>query len=64
MGHGHVIAKDLPTAWIRKRDWNLSDEGTVGHEAMGEAACDPLHGNAVTSILHVRIGRLDEESQV
>ncbi len=56
MGHGLFRAKDLPTGWIQKRDWNLSDEGTVRREAVGEAACDSLHGNAVISILHVRIG--------
>jgi hypothetical protein len=43
--------RDLSTGWIWERDWNLSGEGKVGHEAMEEAACDPLHGNAVSPIL-------------
>jgi hypothetical protein len=63
-GHGYSRAKDLPAGWIRRRDWNLSDEGRVGHEAVEETTCDSLHGNAVISILHVRIGRPGEESQV
>jgi hypothetical protein len=64
VGHGHVRTKDLPAGWIRKRDWNLSGGGTAGHEAMGEAASNSLHGNAVIPILHVRAGRPDKENQV
>ncbi len=64
VGHGHFRVKDLPAGWIRRRDWDLSNEGRVEHEAMEETTCDSLHGNAVISILHVRIGRPDEESQV
>jgi hypothetical protein len=64
VGHGHFRAKVLPAGWIRRRDWNLSDEGRVGHEAMEETTCDSLHGNAVISILPVRIGWPDEESGV
>jgi hypothetical protein len=64
VGHGHVRTKDLSTGWIWERDWNLSGERTVGHEAMEEAACGPLHGNAVIPVLHVRTRRPDEESKV
>jgi hypothetical protein len=64
MGHEHVRTKDLSAGWNWGREWDLGSEGTVGHKAMKEAASDPLHGNSVIPVLHVRTGRPDEESEV
>jgi hypothetical protein len=64
MEHGHVRTKDLSTDRNRGRERDLGKEGTVGREAMEEAASDPLHGNSVIPVLHVRTGRSDEESEV
>ncbi len=64
MGRERARAKNLPADCDREREWNLGSRGTVGLEALEEAAGDPLHGNSVIPLVHVWTGRPGEESEV
>ncbi len=64
MGQERVRAKDLPADCDWKREWNLGSEGTIGSEALGETAGDPLCSNSIIPLVHVWTGRPDEESEV
>ena len=64
IGHGYIGSKDLPANWVRDRNWDPSDEGRVGCEAVGKTACGALRSHAIVLVLHVRIGWPDEEGQI